>query len=408
MRAIIAGGGIGGLATALGLRRVGWDVLVLERAPEIREVGAAVALWSNGVLALRQLGLENRVRDLGASLYTSRTIDAAGRVLSTADVGGISHRMGAPTVCIHRATLQGLLAATLEPHTLRTGSPVVRFEQHEGGVDVFLASGVRHSADILIGADGVNSVVRSRLFGAAEPRYAGYTCWRGVARVPESVLPRGESLLALGAGSQFGMSWCGPDHVYWFATKNAPRHTPDGPHGRKIDVLHTFRDWCEPAITVMRATAEAQILKNDIVDRPPLPQWTRDRVTLLGDAAHPATPNLGQGACLALEDAVVLAGCMRSTASVTSALHRYEAQRRPRCHKLGQHAWWLGRLLQTAHPAVVSLRNRFLSSQQARRRSVEWLAQTLPCSLPTLPLPSPTSSSTLRVWTPPIKKSTSA
>ncbi len=215
-----------------------------------------------------------------------------------------------------------------------------------------LEDGQRIEADVLVGADGISSVIRAGLHGTEPPRYAGYTCWRAILR-KEGALPDCAALLALGTGSQFGLWPCGREQLYWFLTKNAPQ----GTRQTKADVLVLCRDWTAPIPDVIEATSEGAIVQNDIVDRPPLRCWGRGRVTLLGDAAHPAMPNLGQGACMALEDAVMLAYCLSTVRQAESALREYERLRIPLTSEIVRVSRRAGRILQLDQPALVSARD---------------------------------------------------
>ena len=199
--------------------------------------------------------------------------------------------------------------------------------------------------------------IRARLHGAESPRYAGYTCWRGICQ-DSGVLADRSALLAIGSGTQFGVWPCGAGQLYWFLTKNAP----EGTRQTKADAVELCRDWAAPAPSIVEGTPEEAIVQNDIVDRPPLQWWGSGAVTLLGDAAHSTTPNLGQGACQALEDAVVLAHCLRSVRPIDAALREYERLRIPRTTNIVRDSWRSGRILQLQRPALESLRNWFMAT----------------------------------------------
>jgi 2-polyprenyl-6-methoxyphenol hydroxylase-like FAD-dependent oxidoreductase len=212
--------GIGGLAAAVALRRVGIRSLVVERADSIREVGAGLTIWPNAVNALRELGVETRVTDSASVIELHSVRTPAGRLLTVTDFADISHNAGAPCICLHRAVLQRILLEELPPACVRTGTRCVGFDDSTA----ILEDGERIEADVLVGADGISSVIRAGLHGAEPPRYAGYTCWRGILR-KEGALPDRAALLAVGAGSQFGLWPCGAGQLYWFLTKNAPQGT---------------------------------------------------------------------------------------------------------------------------------------------------------------------------------------
>jgi 2-polyprenyl-6-methoxyphenol hydroxylase-like FAD-dependent oxidoreductase len=376
MRALIVGGGIGGLAAAVGLRRVGVEVLVLERVGAIREVGAGLAVWSNGMNALRELGVEQRVLASASVIdrITSRT--SMGQLITVNDFAGIIQSAGAPCICVHRAVLQRILLEELPPECVRTGANCVGFDDSTA----ILEGGDRIVADVLIGADGIRSVVRDQLHGASLPRYAGYTCWRGICRDPKETPD--PPWMAVGSGTQFGVWPCGKGQLYWFLTKNAP----PGTTRTKADAFG-LSHWAAPTPEIISATPEDAIVQNDIADRPPLSSWGRDRVTLLGDAAHAMTPNMGQGACQALEDAVVLANCLSRTGPAEAALRQYESLRIPRTTAIVRKSREAGRILQLDRPGLESLRNWFMATSIAESLATRTFRDLLTYRVPVLRFP---------------------
>jgi 2-polyprenyl-6-methoxyphenol hydroxylase-like FAD-dependent oxidoreductase len=383
-KAIVIGGGIGGLAAAVALPKVGMAVTVFERAPAIREVGAGLSLWSNAVTALRRLGLESRIVELGSPVERMQTVTASGQVLSEITIEELSRKAGAPSLCVHRADLLRTLAEALELSVIRTNARCVGFEQHSDVVTARFADGQSESGDLLLGADGIQSAIRAQLFGPSEPRYAGYTCWRGIAHFEHPDLPSGLSLFALGRGTQMGLSHCGPARIYWFVTQNAPAGTADPPGGHKHAVLTAFTGWHPMFRAVIEATDESAILKNDIIDRPPIRIWGVGRLTLLGDAAHPSTPNLGQGACQALEDAVVLADCLRQADGVISGLRSYEERRRRRTAWVTTQSWFLGKVFQWQNPIAIWLRNRSFRTKWGHRQALKLFENLVTYKVPQL------------------------
>jgi 2-polyprenyl-6-methoxyphenol hydroxylase-like FAD-dependent oxidoreductase len=343
MHAVVVGAGIGGLATAVALRRVNFDVTVIERSAEIREVGAGLSIWSNAVKALRELGIEQQVLRLGSIVDRVRSVSRAGKIVSEM----LLPEAGAPSLCVHRGKLQHCLLEQLPLSSIRTGTSCTGYR---GSVALF-EDGSSCEGDLLIGADGIDSAIRAQIHGSSSPRYAGYTCWRGMTQDRGGLLPPGTALTAGGRGTQIGLFPCGKGHLYWFVTKNTP---PAGKFGRE-ELLSLCRAWPAPIPEVITSTQE--VLRNDVVDRPPLDQWGEGTITLLGDAAHSTTPNLGQGACQALEDAVVLADSLRKCTSINEGLRLYERLRIPRANFVVRESWRLGRMLQTENPFAEKLRD---------------------------------------------------
>lgn len=354
MRAVVIGAGIGGLSAGIALKRAGIHVELYERAAELKEVGAGLSLWANAIHALELLGLGEATRAYCTPYEVAgiRTLD--GRVLSPPPPDFA--RMVGPPCVVHRVELQEMLVGALGAGRVRLGARCERFGEDAAGVTAEFADGRRARGDVLIGADGLHSIVRSQLHGPRPPRYAGYTAWRSVVSFDTSRVRASESW---GFGARFGMVPMSGNRVYWFATENTPEggRQPD----EKAHLQRLFRAWHEPIEALIEATPRSAILRNDIYDRPVLRRWGAGRVTLLGDAAHPMTPNLGQGACQALEDAVVLARCLQRDHDPVAALRVYEGQRIPRANTIVNRSRRVGAVAQWRHPLAVSLRNALVS-----------------------------------------------
>lgn len=304
MNAVIIGGGIGGLTAAIALRKAGIDARVYERAPEPREVGAGISLWANALLALRSIGAEEGVRRRGEAATYAAVRTWRGRMLMELDQ--TATEFGVPRVTlIHRAELLEALLACLPDGVVDFGRACTGVEQDAGSATAQFAEGAPARGDVLIGADGINSVVRGTLLNDGPPRYSGYTCWRAVTVFPTDTFPAGHIYELWGRGARFGLTRIGSGRVYWWATHNcAPGGTDTD---ARAELLERFRGWATPVCEVIGATEDGAFIRGDIIDRPPSRRWGRGRITLLGDAAHPTTPNLGQGGCMAIEDGVVLA-----------------------------------------------------------------------------------------------------
>ena len=384
---LVAGGGIGGLAAALALAREGATVVVLEKAPALGEIGAGLSLWSNAVIALRRLGVEAAALAAGSVIRRSRTVLAGGKPVAEFDFAALGIRAGAPSICIHRAALQRILADAVranDPDALRTGRECVDFADDAGGVDARFADGSGERGGFLVGADGIHSAIRERLFGHEQLRFAGYLAWRGIARGRGNLLPPGEPLVVMGRGAHAGCFHCGEGDIYWFLARNAAPGTQPGPRGNRAEVLDVVADWRVPFRNFVEATPEAAILRNDVVDRPPRQVWGVGHVTMVGDAIHGTTPNLGQGACQALEDAVVLADALRRAASVEAGLRDYEARRRERANFVIAQSWRFGNLVQMANPVGIWLRDRPAPTSLARNNTGRLFTRLLCHDLPEL------------------------
>lgn len=366
MKVIIIGGGIGGLCTALAMRTQGIDPVIYERAAEPGDVGAGLMLWPNAMKVLSALGADAAVIAAGARLIHSRLCTANGKTLHEARLDELETRVGAPVVAIHRAALHRILAEALEAGRLRFAMPCVNVVQHADSVTVQFANGASDSADLLVGADGIRSTVRGRMFPHVQLRYSGYTAWRGIVETTDEAA-LGVTTEVWGMGARFGIVRVDRSRVYWFATYTQPAGEISSPEERKAKLLSVFGTWCAPVPHLLEATPAAAILHNDIYDIRSFAPWSREQVTLLGDAAHPTTPNMGQGACMAIESAYVLAHALAQEPGLPSALHRYEAERRARTRWVTNTSWSIGRGAQIDHPALCLLRN--------------WLVRSLPSSM---------------------------
>jgi 2-polyprenyl-6-methoxyphenol hydroxylase-like FAD-dependent oxidoreductase len=383
-RALVIGAGIGGLGAAVALSRIGMEVAVFERAPEIAEVGAGLSLWSNAMTALRRLGLEEAVLAKGGLIERVQTVSATGRSLAPLDLGQLSQRAGTVSLCMHRAELQGiLLEAALAHGSVTVGRECVAIEQDISGVAAHFADGTTERGDLLIGADGIHSATRRLHFGNTPPRAAGYLCWRGIAADAEGLLPPGEVLFATQHGAQAGCFPCGAGRVYWFVTCNAPPGTASA-RASKAEALAVSTHWHIPIRALIEATAEDAILCNDIVDRSAQRQWGRGRVTLLGDAIHATTPNLGQGACQALEGAVILADSLSRHERTEAGLRDYEDRRRARTSLVIAASWRYGRIWQMTNPLATWLRDAVSATAWAQREGERLFERLLLVDLPEL------------------------
>ncbi|WP_433011635.1 FAD-dependent monooxygenase [Kribbella sp. CA-294648] len=359
--AIVVGAGIGGVTAAVALEQCGRQVTVLERAPELGEIGAGISVWPGAVAVLEELGIKGveQVARAGESAGMRRW---DGRwIVEAADLG-----VELP-VMIHRAQLHALITDRLGPSaTIRTGTTVTGLTQDADGVTV-QAGDQEYRADLVVAADGLRSVIRGVLYPEYDgPRYSGYTAYRGIAEA-ELTDGGGETW---GRGQRFGFAKLIDGRYYWYATANRPADSPEG--NPEYDVRERFAGWHEPIPALLAATSG--VLQNDIYDlRTPLVPFVQGRVVLLGDAAHAMTPNMGRGACSAIEDAGALARVLRESRDLAA----YDAERRPATTKLVKRSRAIGVMGQLDNPVLCTARDGLLglggkaAGLLARRRRVE-------------------------------------
>src|SRR3954454_16418519 len=349
MRVIVVGAGLGGLAAAVALHRAGHQVAVRERAGELRETGAGIGIMPNGVLALDALGLGAPVRERADRLTAGGGMrDRHGRALLVTDQAAVQRRTGAPTVVVPRRWLHGLLAAALPAGMICTGSPVAGAAELLG------------DADLVVAADGARSRLRAELF-PDHPGLAGSgeTAARAISpAVPDGVEVVPGELLDRRTGERFGCLPMADGAVYWYATWRGT--APDDPGERAAWLLRRRADWHPCVDALIRATPAGDI---HVVETArlltPLPALAGGRVALLGDAAHAMTPDLGQGACQAFEDAVLLGDELTGADDGPAALARYSARRAPRVAALQRAARRANRML-TLHGPRAAVRDALL------------------------------------------------
>jgi 2-polyprenyl-6-methoxyphenol hydroxylase-like FAD-dependent oxidoreductase len=350
---LVIGAGISGLATAVALQRRGKDVTVIEERADTSS-GAGISIWPNALAALDEIGLGDAVRAAGGSVTAGALRWRDGSWLRHPSPQRLVKALGEPLVVIHRSALTKVLADALAEGTLQTGLSARELVMTADGVQVTLSNSTTRDASAVIGADGTRSVVARHLNGPLADHYVGYTAWRGVADCTIDPDVAGE---VLGPGIEFGHVPLGSDRTYWFATERAlaGRGSPQG----ELAYLRTrFASWADPIPAVLAATDPDGVLHNDLYDRDQARQWTRGPVVVVGDAAHPMRPHLGQGGCQGLEDAAVLARFVEGDDNLAAAFARFAAFRRPRVRSLVRESKLIGQIVNMRPALLGSLASR--------------------------------------------------
>lgn len=361
----ILGGGIGGLTLAIALQKKNINVKVYESAGEWKPLGAGLGLAGNAVKAFREIGIEQRVLSEGKVIKKGAIRNRSGKLLMGIDSEDISRRFGVVNnFAIHRADLHEVLIRQLQAGTVELNKACVDFNQNENGVDIRFSDGTTAHADYLIAADGIHSVVRKKLLPHVQTRYAGYTCWRGVTDDLPAGFNSDETCETWGQGVRFGMVPLTKDRVYWFACVNSSPNDILMKTLTPTDLLAFFGDFHAPIPDLIRRTQK--IIWNDIIDLEPVTKFAFDKVVLMGDAAHATTPNMGQGACMAIEDAVVLSNLIEQSSTAEEAFGLFEKKRIRRTTKVVNDSWQLGKMAQWQNPLMTTLRNAMVSMMPKR------------------------------------------
>lgn len=372
LKALIVGGGIGGLSTALTLRYIGAEPHVYERASELRPAGSGLSILSNAVSALRELGLDPHLEKYGEVLTQFEIRNWRGRLIRELPTAAIAEEVGAPSVLIHRADLQQALLDAVGDVPLTLGAAATGYTADEDGVHVRFADGSEAHGDILIGADGLNSAIRRQIAGPEEVQEPGYINWLATIPFSHPRMPTGYVGHFWGHGQRFGLIDIGGGRAYWWATQNRPVERARRWDGGRQELEGAFRRWPEVVRTAIEQTPEERIISVPAQDRHFLENWGSGPVTLLGDAAHPMLTSLGQGAAMAVEDSAVLAHCLNTAPTAERGLRAYEDARRDRTRMTVRASREASRSEQFQSPLACAYRNarfRWTSERRMREQS---------------------------------------
>ncbi len=353
--------------------------MVFEAAKPIKPIGAGLGLAANAIKALDKLGIKDEVVAKGRILSSFAIKDETGRNITYTDSAKISREYGLDNFTIHRAALHDVLLSEIPMENLVTGKRAVDFDMREndGNHRVLFKDGTSCEADYVIVADGIHSAIRQKLVPGSGPRYAGYTCWRAV--IDNSRLKIGESYEIWGRRGRFGVVPLADDQLYWFATINATENHPRFRNFTLPDLAEWFKDYPDANTgQIINASSPGALIWNDILDLKPIPRYAFGKVLLVGDAAHATTPNMGQGACQAIEDAAVLLDELNRGTSLEEQFARFEKRRLKRTHFIINQSARIGKIAQAEHPLLIRTRNYLfrLLPESIRNRQLEELYNT--------------------------------
>ncbi len=353
---LIVGGGIAGLTTALALQQLHIDFLVLEAVPEIKTVGAGISLAGNAMRVMKRLGLANAIKHNGHLISSMLIQDEHGSTLSVMDAAKLSSEYELDNVAIHRSALHQVLLKAISQNKILTNNKVTDYTEGDNFVEVVLQNGNRISGSCILVADGIHSSIRKKLLPQSQIRYSGYTCWRGIAENTWGI--EKVAVEKWGTAGRFGYVPIGDNKVYWFACKNAPQKNEQMQTMTLAQLAENFRNYSHPVPEIIRQTPASELIWGDIIDLKPISRYAFNKVVLLGDAAHATTPNMGQGACMGIEDAWLIATLLQQHANnLTEAFRLFEAQRLKRTHYIVNTSYRLGKIAQWENRILTKLRN---------------------------------------------------
>ncbi|WP_159636755.1 FAD-dependent monooxygenase [Sphingobacterium composti Ten et al. 2007 non Yoo et al. 2007] len=360
----IIGGGVAGLTAAIGLNQLGCEFLVFEQAKELKGIGAGFGLAANAMQALDLLGLKKGVEKIGFYTCSYNILDQCGNVLLAPDTKKLSRQYNQDNFTIHRADLHFYLLNQLPNENVILGKKAIHFEENAETITVSFEDGSTIKCKYLLIADGVKSPLRQQLLPHSTPRYSGYTCWR--ATIDKSSIQLDQGSETWGKQGRFGMTPLVGNRIYWYACVNSEANNPIFRNYTVEDLTRHFKDYHSPIPTILAKTKNEDLIWNDIIDIKPLTHLAYGNILLLGDAGHATTPNLGQGACQALEDVAVLMDELKITDSVPEAFRNFEKRRLKRTKYITDTSKRIGEISQWDNPLMVSFRNTIMKLLPAR------------------------------------------
>lgn len=337
MNIAIVGAGMGGLTAGIALKKFGHQVTIYEQTAEILPVGAAISLWSNGVKCLNYLGLTEQIQTLGGQMESLAYIDGLNnQTMTQFDLTPLYKEVGQRAYPVARADLQQLLMETFGLENIKLGMRMTEIEDQSEYVNIHFSDGSQIKADLLIGADGTHSITRKFVLGhQVERRYAGYVNWNGLVEIDEKIAPAQQWTTYVGEGKRVSLMPVAQNRFYFFFDVPIESGLPNQREQYKAELKKYFKDWCAPVHQLIDCLDEQKTNRVEIHDIEPFMNFYKGRVVLLGDAAHSTTPDIGQGGCQAMEDAIYLARALQiNTFGLSDALERYQNRRNDRTKEM--------------------------------------------------------------------------
>ena len=352
----IIGAGIGGLTTAIALEQKGIKTRIFEQAETIKIVGAGIILASNAMQVYEKLGLRKTIEENGNPVSSLNITNANLKPISEIDLTYFEQKHKVKNIAIHKGTLQKILIDKLKTTEIHLGHKLTKIDPCKAGYSLHFENGKSIQSSTVIGADGLNSIVRKNLFSKTTIRNAKQICWRGVTTFNLPMNYRNELNEAWGKAERFGFVRIAKNKVYWYALKSFEEKQ------EKLsidDIGLFFKNYNSLVKELIASTKKEHIHTAPISDLKPTRVWYKENVCLIGDAAHATTPNMGQGACQAIEDAFVLSECLNKY-NIITAFEEYQKLRIQKAHLIVKKSWYIGKIAHIKSPFLVALRNLIL------------------------------------------------
>lgn len=352
----IIGAGIGGLTTAIALQQKGIRTRIFEQAEHIKPVGAGIILANNAMQVYKKLGLRKIIEDNGNYISSMNITKANLNPISKVDLSFFEKKHKVKNIAIHRGALQQILINELKSNEIHLNNRLKKIESNDNGYSLTFENGKQIQSSILIGADGLKSVVRQHLFPDHVIRKAKQICWRGVTDFKLPGTYKNELNEAWGKRDRFGFVQITKDKVYWYALKSFRNNKNEfSVH----DIEKYFDKYNSVIKSIISSTKKEHIHTTEISDLKPTNFWYKEKVCLIGDAAHAMTPNMGQGACQAIEDAYILSECL-SKYEVHQAFATFQKLRLSKAHQVVKASWMLGKIAHVSNPILIEIRNQLM------------------------------------------------
>lgn len=360
MKITIIGAGIGGLTTAIALKQKGFEVEIFEATPKFKKAGSGINLALNAMQVYKRLGLYDIVFEAGSLTNSMNITDENLNPLSIIDLKYFEEKFKVQSVAIHRATLHQILLNQLSDVPIHLNKKVKTLRQSENGIRIEFEDGTLHQANVLIGADGIHSAIRKSIFENTTIRKAKQICWRGITKIDLPKKYQTELNEPWGKGKRFGFVAISKNEYYWYALASYKNDYRE--EFQNIDLVNFYSDFHPIVSKIIKSTPKENLLTNEMLDLKPISTWYNKNICLLGDSAHATTPNLGQGACQAIESAMVLADCLEKYKTSEKAFKEFQNIRMKKAVEVINTSWRVGKLAHLENSFLIKFRNFVLSN----------------------------------------------